>query len=436
MSGENMNKSTAGTLYLLFAIILSVSVFASEPIDRIVAVIGKDPIMASELAPQLQLISIQNNIRPQNQEELDRLQREILNQMISEKLFLIEARKDTSINITDDEINQAVDQHIAQVASQFESEDDFLTQLSVEGLSLRSFKKRLRPEIENQLLKQRLIGLKLNDISISRQEVNEFYREFRDSLPDQPEAIRLAHILITFQPSGGTEDSVKSKAEKVRENAVSGADFPALSMQYSSGPNAVAGGDLGFISRQDVIEEFSRVAFNLQPGEISSVVRTPMGYHIVKCEEIREDKSHLRHILFDVRPTAADSALSYILVDSLLNEIRAGADFKELAKIFSADDESRKQGGELGWFAIADLPPGIAAVVDSMSNVGDIYGPARTEYGLHILKKMDWQEGHKLTLETDFDQIKEMARQSKTGEYVDAWLERLKEKTYVEIRLQ
>ncbi len=157
-----MNKSSALLIILFFIIILTVSSFASEPIDRIIAVIGNEPIMASELAAQIQLISIQNNIRPRNQAELEQLQIDILNQMISEKLFLIEARKDTSIKVTDDEINRAVDQHIAQVASQFESEDDFLNQLSLEGLSLRSFKKRLHPEIENQLLKQRLIGLKLN----------------------------------------------------------------------------------------------------------------------------------------------------------------------------------------------------------------------------------------------------------------------------------
>ena len=89
----------------------------------------------------------------------------------------------------------------------------------------------------------------------------------------------------------------------------------------------------------------------------------------------------------------------------------------------------------MGWFAIADLPIGFIDGLDSLPNIGDVYGPAQTEFGLHIIKKLDWQDGHKLTPEADFDKIKEMARQSKTGEFVDMWLEEIKEKTFVEIRL-
>lgn len=391
--------------------------------------------MASELAAQIQLMAIQQGLRPESEEELEKIQKDILDQMISERLFLIEARRDTSIKVSPEEIDQALDEHIARIASQFETEDQFLEQLSREGLSLRAFKKRLRPEMDNQLLKQRLIGKKLSRISISRQEVLEFYERHKDSIPDQPEAIRLAHILITFQPSGATEDSIRQSAEKVRENARAGADFNMLAATYSSGPTAMTGGDLGFVSRDDVVPEFGRIAFNLSPGDISGIARTQFGYHIIKCEEIRENKAHLRHILFEVKPTSADSQLSYGLVDSLMNEIENGADFRELAKVFSADDDSRKQGGELGWFAVENLPMGFADALDSLEEIGDVFGPVLTEYGLHIVKKLDWQEGRKLNIESDFDQIKEIAKQSKTSQFVDKWLEEMKEKTYVEIRL-
>jgi parvulin-like peptidyl-prolyl isomerase len=163
-------------------------------------------------------------------------------------------------------------------------------------------------------------------------------------------------------------------------------------------------------------------------------VRTEFGFHIIKCEEKAGDKAHLRHILFEVLPTAADSALSYRLADSLKKEISRGADFRELAKVFSADDETRKQGGELGWFAKADLPPEFITAVDSVKNIGDIYGPVRSEYGLHILKLLEYQEARKFSTESDYDRLKEMARQSKTGEFVDKWIEKVKEQIFVEIR--
>jgi peptidyl-prolyl cis-trans isomerase SurA len=407
---------------------------AQEAVENIVAIVGREPILTSELAAQIQLLAIQRGIRPKDQEELRQFQEQVLQDLIADRLLLIEARKDTSIKVSDQQVDDAVDDHISNLISQFPSEDVFLQELAREGLTLRAFKKRLRPEMENQLLRQSIINRKLTSISISNQEVAEFYKLNRDSIPIQPEAVRLAHILVTFQPSGATEDSARLLAEKVRQNAAAGADFAVLAATYSSGPGALTGGDLGLVARDDVIPDFGRVAFNLQPNEISGVFRTEYGYHIVKCEENRGDKSRLRQILFEVKPTAADSLLSYKLVDSLLLEIEKGTGFAELAKIFSADDESRKQGGELGWFAMANLPPTFAEAVENMTDTGQVKGPVASEYGLHILKLLEHQESRPITFESDFDRIKGMARQAKTGEIVAAWLEELKKGTYVEIR--
>lgn len=406
----------------------------AEPVERIVAVVGDDPILSSELAAQIQLLAIQRGVRPKNEQEMRELQEQILNDLIAERLMLIEAQKDTMVRVTDEQIEQGVEEHIRSLINQFSSEDAFLNELEKEGMTLRAYKKKLHPEIKNQMMKQQLINMKLADISISNQEVHEFYENYKDSIPDQPEAVKLAHILITFQPSGSTEDSVKKTAETVRQNAVAGADFATLAATYSDGPGALSGGDLGYLSRSDVVPEFGRAAFNLAIGDISGVIRTVYGYHIIKCEDRKEDKGHFRQILFEVLPTAADSALSYKLIDSILTEIRDSADFRELAKIYSADDESRKQGGELGWFAIADLPTEFREGVKKFKEIDDVYGPVRSEYGLHIIRLLDRQEARKITIEDDFDRIKEMARQSKTGDYVDQWVEEMKEDVYVEIR--
>ncbi|MCP4706555.1 MAG: hypothetical protein GY865_18305, partial [candidate division Zixibacteria bacterium] len=398
------------------------------------AVVGSEPILASELAAQIQLMAIQRGIRPKNEAELVQFQEQILNDLIAERLMLAEAQKDTTISVSDEQIEMGVEDHISSLVKQFPSDEAFLEELSKEGLTLRAFKKKLRPEIGNQLLKQQLINRKISSIAISNKEVNDFYEIYKDSIANQPEAVRLAHILVTFQPSGGTEDSVRQIAQTVRENAVAGADFATMAITYSDGPGALTGGDLGFLSKDDVVPEFGRVAFNLQPGEISSIIRTVYGLHIVKCEEKRGTQSHLRQILFEVLPTPFDSSLSYGLIDSLLTEIKAGADFREMAKVFSADDESRAKGGELGWFAISNLPVEFAESTEKMKEKDDLEGPVQSEYGLHILKLLDRQESRAITLGDDFDRIKEMARQEKTGEIVDEWLDELKDKVYVEIR--
>lgn len=410
------------------------AVFPLEPLERIVAIVGSEPILLSELALQMQLLAINQGIRPKNERELKELQNQILEQMISEQLFVLEAKNDTNIVISANDIDRALDNRIASVVSQYPSEDAFLEELAREGLNFRAFKNRLRPEIENQLYKQSWISSKLRSISISRQEVVDFYNKYTDSIPTQPDMVRLAHILLQFAPSKATEDSIRQVAEKVRKNVTGGADFASMAMEYSDGPAALNGGDLGFLSEDDVLPQFGRTAFNLQPGEISGVVKTEAGFHIINCIERVGNRSHLRQILFEITPTAADSQLIYYLADSLMAEITDGTDFREIAKVYSADDESRRQGGELGWYPLKELPSIFVEAIDKFKDTNDVVGPIKSEYGLHLLKLLDRQEARTLSLEDDYDSIREMARQNKTGEYVDKWIAEIREKTYVEVR--
>jgi peptidyl-prolyl cis-trans isomerase SurA len=426
-------------LILIFTLALAVPaapiLAQREPVDKIAVVVGDKIILASELATQVQLLAIQNGIKPKNEQEVEKLQHQVLERMISDELFLMEAEKDTSITIRREEVDQALDEQIARISSEYGSEDQFLQALSLEGLTLRDLKKRYRDEIRKQLLKQRYIQQKLYSVSISRHEVDEYYREFKDSIPDQPEGIKLAHILLQVTPSQEVEDSVKQLAVDLRQRIVDGADFATISAQYSSFGAGAEGGDLGYVAPDDVVPEFSRAAFRLQPGDISGVVRTQFGYHIIKCEAKRGDRLRLRHVLLGVPPSAEDSARAYQLADSLLKEARGGADFGELAKAFSTDDDSRANGGELGWFAPKDMPAEFRDAVSGWTTPGEIRGPVKSQFGLHILKLLDYQPEKTLTLENDFDQIKEIARQDKTARQVDKWIEDIKEKTYIDYRI-
>lgn len=406
-----------------------------EVVDEIVAVVGDRVILASELAGQVQWTALQTNRQPRSESELLELQREILDQMVSDQLFLIAAKKDTTINVRPEEIEQALDDRVAAIANNFPSQADFIAALDDEGLTLRELRKRFRSEIENQLIKQRYIQQKLQSVSISRHEVEQFYRRFKDSIPDQPEGAKLSHILLTIQPSQAVEDSVKTIAERLRDSIMAGAEFARISSQYSSMGAGENGGDLGYVARDDVVEEFARAAFNLDIGQVSGVVRTRYGYHVIKCEGKRDDRLKLRHLLLSVLPSPQDTARTAQLADSLLQAARNGDSFEEMAKVFSADNETRAQGGELGWFATAELPPEFADAVAGWTTPGEYRGPVLSQLGIHILKLLDYQPRKKLTLEEDFDDIKQLARQDKTGKIVDEWIESIKAKTHIEYRL-
>lgn len=406
-----------------------------ETVDKIAAVVGDKIILASEVAGQVQLIALQSKQQPRNEEELEQLKTNVLEQMISDRLFLVEAEKDTSISLRSEEIDQALEEQVARVAQQFPSNKDFLDALATEGLTLRELKKQYRKDIEKQLLKQKFIAKRLQSVSISKHEVEGFFNEYKDSIPSQPEALNLAHILIPIKPSQQIEDSVKEYGKELRQMVLDGADFATISAQHSSLGAGANGGDLGFISRDDVVPEFSRAAFNLSIGDISGVVRTQFGYHIIKCEGKRGDRLWLRHILLAIQPSAEDTIRVRALADSLLQEARNGGDFAAMAKAFSSDNSTTAQGGELGWFAVSELPVEFYSEITNWKTPGEYRGPVLSEFGLHILKLVDYQEERQYNIIDDFDKLKELARQEKTSKLIEEWIEEIKEHTYIEYKL-
>jgi peptidyl-prolyl cis-trans isomerase SurA len=407
-----------------------------EKVDRIVAIVGKEVILATELASQMQMVALQTGRRPTTQSEAEAFQKETLDQMISDKLFLLEAKKDTSITVRSEEIDQSVEEQVARVAGRFKSNEEFLGALAKEGLTLRDLKKRYRTDVESQYLKQKLIQKKLYSVSVSRKEVEDFYERYKDSIPNQPEGIKLAHILLKISASRKVEDSVKALGMQLRQRAVAGEDFAELSRKFSGLGAGENGGDLGLVSRDEMVPEFSRAAFVLNPGDISGVIRTQFGYHVIKCEERQGDKLRLRHIMLAVSPTAQDSAAVRTVADSLITVIKAGGDFSELAKTFSDDNETRAQGGELGWFALTQLPGEFTEIVKDWKSPGEFRGPVLSAEGYHIVKLLDYQPEKKYNLTDDFDRIKDLARQDKTGKMVDKWLDQIKSRTFLEYRLQ
>ena len=402
----------------------------SETVDKIIARVGAYPIMISELAAQVQMVAMQTGFQPRTEEEVREFQESILQQLVNDKLFLIAAQKDTTMRVDEEEVNAALDEQIKQISARFPTEQAFLDALAADGMTLREMRRKFYPEIESRLLKDKFIGKKLSQISVSRQEVAEFFTKYRDSIPDQPAAVRVAHILLPYEPSKQTEDSVRSQAEIVRKSAVSGSEFNGLAAQYSAPP----GGDLGWIRRDDVTEEFGSAVFALQPDQVSGVVRTDVGFHIIKVTDRRGDSARVSQIFFPVVPTAADSALVYKLADSLKNEIEGGFSFAEAAKEFSSDDQTRRTEGELGWFAYEELPVEFATVVSQETPVGAIVGPVGSEFGVHLIKILEKQEAATITLENNYDQIRELARRRKADKLLNEWIEERKKETYVEVR--
>ena len=416
---------------ILVLVLIGAASICAETVERIVAVVGNRVILASELASQVQMYLLSYGENPDI--DINELSREVLNQMVNDELILSAARDDTTITASEGEIKSELDAHLASLASRFPTEEDFLAELRREGLSKRDLEKRYYPQIRDQILKQKIINQKLSKISISRQEVEKFYRDNVDSLPELPSRLRMAHILIRFKTSPSTENSVRQLADSARQLALDGTDFELIANRLSAKGHNVVGGRIGMVRRNEVVPEFGRAAFKLQPGTISGLVRSEYGFHIIKSHTRYSDSADVSQILFPLAPSRADTVYAGNVADSLFNEIKNGADFKELAKLNSDDDESRSVGGELQPMPLEQLRPEFAAAIQTIEP-GQVAAPVISQSGYHILKLIEQEDSRPLDPNKDFDALRNLTRQQKTTQMVEDWVTDLKQKVYVDIR--
>jgi peptidyl-prolyl cis-trans isomerase SurA len=408
---------------------------AEELLDAPIAVVADRVILQSEWEAQVTLMAL-NMKRTVNDPAIrDSVAPAILEQMINDEVILIQAERDTLIKVTPEEITQAIEEHIQNLRSQFDSEEEFQSELSKEGMTERDLRLRYRHDVRNQLLKQRLIQRKLGEVSVSNGEVREFYASYRDSLPVQPEGIKLAHILIPVEASEETVDSARARITSILGEIQNGLDFGEAARRYSQDLTSESGGDLGWFGPGDMVPAFESAAFALVSGQVSGVVRTRYGFHLIKCVEKSADKVHASHLLISLNPTAADSARTYARADSVATAAREGGDFCVLAQTYSQDEESQKNCGELGWYPVAEMFPEFKEAL-AVAAVGDIIGPVSTQFGWHVLRVLDRREERSLDLSEDWDKIKEMARREKTNRVVSEWIEGIRNETYVDIRPQ
>jgi peptidyl-prolyl cis-trans isomerase SurA len=422
------------SVFFGLALLTSAPLLAEDTltVDKIAAVVGKEVITLSELNLQTQLYLTQSGQPPADSAAVAALQKKLLEQMVTDQLLLQQASRDSSLKVTPAEVNAAAEEQLNRVKSQFPTPAAFAAQLAREGLTERELIKRYRETVKGELLKQRLIASRLAKVTVADFEVRKFHSEYKDSLPQSPKQVRLFQILLPVEPAGPTLDSLKAKAEAVLTEIKAGLDFGEAARRYSEDPSAERSGDIGSYGRGELVPEFERAAFGAKVGEPAGPVKTVFGFHLIKVLSNDGRKIHTQHILFGLHPSAADSIRVSRLADSLIARLKAGEPFADLAKTYSADEESKKAGGDLGWFEISQINPALQPAVDGMKT-GD-YRAVVSPAGFHLLYLSDLKEPHILSLESDWDVIREMARRKKTEKLVANWVEELKKKTYVDIR--
>ncbi len=406
---------------------------AQEVLDRIVAVVDDKIILQSELNQFSYQTAFQLGIDPRrDKEKFAALEKEALNNLVNQKVMLTKAQED-SITVDDRQVDQLLDERIKSMVDQLGSEEKVEEYF---GQSLRKIRRTFRTDIADALMVRTLQQKKMRELKVSRREVEQFYQAYKDSLPTIKASAKLSHILLNVQPGEVAANAAREKLEGLLKRIRGGEDFAKLAGEYSQDPGSMKrGGELGFIQRGDFVREFEEVAFALKPGEISDIVQTQFGFHILQLIDRRGEKINVRHILLRVATTAEDEARVRAKADSLLTDIKSGKiKFEDAAKQYSTDKTTNEKGGDLGWFELDQLQVAAFREAARTLSPGEISEPLKTEFGFHLVRLDERREPRKYTLTEDWAQIEEMAMQHKGETEMRAWVESLKKKMYVRIK--
>lgn len=418
--------------HLTILVVLAAALCAQAQIlDRVVAVVENDLILESELNAQVQFFVFNNRLDPQT----PGLKEQVLQSMINEKLIVAQAIED-SITVTDDEVQQQLDhviqQRIQQVGSEAKLEELY-------GMPLGRIKREFRDEMRKNLLSQRLQQQRFGAAQISRREVEEFFAMYKDSLGTVPEEVELAHIFARPKFDEAAKAEARRKAELLLDSIKAGVDFGDLARRHSQDPGSAArGGDLGMVRRGQFVKEFETAVFGMAEQQVSGIIETEFGLHIIQLLERRGEAVHPRHILLRVErtQTADDSVIAFL--NSLRARILAGESFADLAKKHSEADDTAPIGGHLGTFELEQLDKNLYPVVAGLKG-GEISEPAKlpvgNSYGYHIVQVRRRTPAHAMSLEQDYHKIEAIALNHKRTQEYAAWLEELKTSIYWQSRL-
>lgn len=414
----------------IFLIPIIASAQQKRLVDKVIAKVDGEVILQSDLDQAFAFYRMQFTPNISDQE----LKKKILDELIKEKLLYVEAKKDTTIKVTDEEVEKYLDQQIENKKKQM-GEKAFEENLKKEGLTEATLRRKYRKNVREQLYVQKLIEKKIKPlISVSPDEVKKFYETHLDSIPPKPDMVRIAHILIRIKPSPEVVSEAKRKADALYKKLKSGANFEDLASKYSDDLQSAAnGGDIGVVKKSDLPENIKKVVVPLEPGEYCQPVQGEYGFHIFKMVEKQNDLFHLRQIFVQFRPTKQDTLRAKQLAEKIYELLKSGKyTFDQLASKYSDDLDTKDLGGDLGWIPVSNLPPKMRAVIDTMK-VGEISPPVLTQFGYHIIKLIDRKKGGRPSFEEIQPQLAQILYQRKLQKAIDDYVKKLKKKIYVKV---
>ena len=421
---------------LALALLAALPLAAARPatlVDRIVAVVNKEVITQTELAERTAYAERELRRRRIAAPERAVLERQVLERLVLDKAQL-QLAADTGLRVDELQLDRAA-QRVAENNKMTLAE--FRGTLERDGVAFERFRADLRQQMLLQRLREREVD---GRVQVGESEIELYLEEHRSSAALALE-YDVAHLLVRIPEQAAPEriEEARARAERARQQAQQGADFAQLAAGVSEAGDALQGGALGWRAPGRLPELFAEALVKMQPGEVSALLRSPAGFHVLKLLGRRGTgaaapvtQTRARHILVKTSEVVSEEDARQRLA-RLRERIAAGADFGELARL-NSEDASAARGGDLGWIHPGDTVPDFERAMDALA-AGELSQPVRTPFGFHLLQVQERRTAD-LSTERQRQQARQALHERKADEAYQEWLRQLRDKTYVELRLE
>lgn len=413
------------------------------PVDRVVAVVGDSAVLLSQLLErENELRSLGEPVPPAGTPEHDQFMNQQLDELVNHQIVLQAAVADTLLAVDETAVESAVQEHLDRVQSNYPSRRDMEQALGREGLTMQGYRERLRQQVRQQKLVELYLRMHTGSaaVEVSEGEMRELFEAGQETLEQRPATISFLQVLLSVTPGDSAKAAAREIAEALAERARQGEEFADLAREHSQDPgSAEAGGDLGWFRRDGgFVDEFEDAAFSLMEGQVSDVVETIFGYHVIRVDQVRVSERRARHILVIPETTLDDVVRARSLAEDLARQAREGRDFRDIvdahhdALVFPFPADS----ATVPVAQIAQmLPPAYLAPLGGQRSPGDLLGPIQFAYQgkerFAVLKILETREAGAFEFEDLRDRIRASLVQQKR---FSALLEGLRANTYVEIK--
>ncbi|MDC0160550.1 peptidylprolyl isomerase [Gemmatimonadales bacterium] len=409
-----------------------------DVVDRLVATVGDSAIVQTQVQEEIQRMQLGGAPVPEpGTADYDVLFERILNRFIDRLLVLQAAARDSLLQVSDEAINERVTEQITQLTTQFGGQLQLQEALAAEALTLTEYREILSNEQRVRQIEQLFYQSRLRDaqpVNVSEEDLLERFQEARDELDQRPRLMTIRQVVVQPVATEAAVDTARTLAEDLLARIRTGEDFSELAIEYSGDPGSAAlGGDLGWFRRGRMVREFEETAFNLLDGQISDVVETDFGFHIIKVERMRPGERNARHILIMPKKTDEDRTIARETAMSVRQQAESGTPMIELYEEFS--DQAAPDSITLAFEQLDELPSAYGIL--RTANQGDLVGPLEYqlpngETRLAVVSVTEVREAGAYT----FEDIKaQLAAQLQQERQMERIMQELRARTHIDIRM-